>query len=41
MAYSLKNIAKLSSKGTTFGCILIGISKNEALKRLNNLVTYD
>ena len=41
MAYSIKNIAKLSSKGTTFGCILIGISKNEALKRLNNLVTYD
>ena len=41
MAYSLKNIAKLSSKGTTFGCILMGISKNEALKRLNNLVTYD
>ena len=41
MAYSLKNIAILSAKGNTFRCILIGISKNEGLKRLNNLVTYD
>ena len=24
-----------------FWCILIGISKNEDLKRLNNSVTYD
>ena len=24
-----------------FRCILIGISKNEGLKRLNNSVTYD
>ena len=41
MAYSLKNIAILSAKGATFRCILMGISKNEGLKRLNNLVTYD
>ena len=41
MAYSLKNIAKLSAKGATFRCLLMGISKNEALKKLNNSVTYD
>ena len=41
MAYSLKNIAILSAKGATFRCLLMGISKNEALKRLNNSVTYD
>ena len=41
MAYSLKNIAILRAKGVTFKCILIGITKNEGLKRLNNSVTYD
>ena len=41
MAYSLKNIAILSVKGTTFRCIFWNISKNEALKKLNNSVTYD
>ena len=41
MAYSLKNIAILSAKGATFRCLLMGISKNEGLKRLNNSVTYD
>ena len=41
MAYSLKNMAISNVKGTTFRCILIGISKNEGLKRLNNSVTYD
>ena len=41
MAYSLKNIVTLSAKGTTFRCLLMGISKNEALKKLNNSVTYD
>ena len=41
MAYSLKNIAILSAKGATFRCILMGISKNEALKRLNNSVARD
>ena len=40
-AYSLKNIAILSAKGTTFICLLIGISKNEGLKILNNSVTHD
>ena len=41
MAYSLKNIAILSAKGATFRCLLKGISKKDALKRLNNSVTYD
>ena len=40
MAHSLKDIAILSAKGTTFRCLLMGISKNEALKRLNNSVTH-
>ena len=41
MTNSLKDIAILSAKGATFRCILMGISKNEALKRLNTSVTYD
>ena len=41
MAYSLKNIAILSAKGATFRCLLMGISKNEALTKLNNSVTCD
>ena len=41
MAYSLKNIAVLSTKGATFRCVLMGISRNEGLKRLNNSVTYN
>ena len=41
MAYSLKNIAMFSAKGATFGCLLLGTSKSEVLKKLNNLVTYD
>ena len=41
MAYSLKNIAILSAKEATFRCVLMGINKNEGLKRLNNSVTYD
>ena len=41
MAYSLKNIAVLSAKEATFRCLLMGISKNKALKRLSNSVTYD
>ena len=41
MVYSLKNIVILSAKGATFRCFLMGISKNEALKKLNNSVTYD
>ena len=38
---SLNNIAILNAKENTFKCILMGISKNEGLKRLNNSVTYD
>ena len=41
ISYSLKDIAILNAKGATFRCILMGFSKNEGLKRLNNLVTYD
>ena len=41
MAYPLKNITTLSAKGATFSCLLMGISKNKALKKLNNSVTYD
>ena len=41
MAHSLKDTVILSAKGATFRCFLMGISKNEALKRLNNSVTYD
>ena len=41
MAYSLKNIAILSAKGAIFRCLIMGISKNEALKKLNNSVTFD
>ena len=41
IAYSLKNIAILSAKGATFRCVLMSVSKNEGLKRLNNSVTYD
>ena len=41
IAYSLKDIAILNAKRATFRCILMGISKNEGLKRLNNSVTYD
>ena len=41
MAHSLKQIVILSAKGNTFICLLMGISENKALKRLNNSVTYD
>ena len=41
MAHSLKDIAILSAKGNTFTCLLMGISKNKAFKRLNNSVTYN
>ena len=37
----LKDIAILSAEGAIFRCILMGTSKNEMLKRLNNSVTYD
>ena len=41
MADSLKNIVTLSAKGATFRCLLMGTSKNEALKILNNSARYD
>ena len=41
MAHSLKHIAILSARGTTFRFLLMGASKNEALKKLNNSVTND
>ena len=37
----IKNIAILRAKGVTFRCTLAGISKNKALKRFNDSVTYD
>ena len=41
MTNYLKDTAILSAKGATFRYILMGISKNEALTRLNNSVTRD
>ena len=41
MAYFVKNGAILSSKGATLRCLWTIISKNKALKKLNNSVTYD
>ena len=41
IAYSLKDIAILNVKGATFRYILMTISKNKGLKRLNNSVPYD
>ena len=41
MADSLKNIVILSAKRTTFRYLLMGISKNETLKKIDNSVTYD
>ena len=40
MAHSLKNIAILSAKGAAFRCLFMGISKNEALEKLNNSVKF-
>ena len=41
MVCCLKDIVILSAKEATFRCLLMGISKNEVLKKLNNSVTYD
>ena len=41
MVHSLKDIVILSAKEATFRCLLMGTSKNEVLKKLNNSVTYD
>ena len=36
-----KKLAILSAKEATFRCLLMGISKKEALKKLSKSVTYD
>ena len=36
MAYKLKSIAILNVKAIDYRCILRGISKNDAVDRLNN-----
>ena len=36
IVYSLKDVAIFNAKVNTYRCILMGISKNEGLKRLNN-----
>ena len=36
IAYSLNNIVILRVNDVSFRCILLGISRNEALRRLNN-----
>ena len=41
MAYELKNIAILSAKGVDYRCILWGVTKNDAVDRLNNSVLED
>ena len=41
ICHDLLTIAILNAKGATFRCILMGISKNEGLERLNNSVTCD
>ena len=40
-AYELKNTVILNVKGVGFRCILWGISRDEAVKRLNNSVLED
>ena len=41
VAYGLQNVAILSTKEATFISLLMGISENEALKKLNNSVRYE
>ena len=41
MAYEFKYIAILNVKGVDYRCILWGISRDEALNRLNNSVLED
>ena len=40
-AYELKNIAILNTKGADFRCVLWGISRGDAVNRLNNSVLED
>ena len=41
MAYELKNIAILNAKDVDYRCILWGISRDEAVNKLNNSVLED
>ena len=41
MTYQLKNITILNAKGVDYRCILWGISRDEAVNRLNNSVLED
>ena len=41
MTFSLDNIAALNVGNVFYRCILMSISKDEALKKLNNSVTFD
>ena len=41
MAYELKNSAILNAKGVDYRCILWGISRDEAVNRLNNSALED
>ena len=41
MAYELKNIEILNAKGVDYRCILWGISRDDAVDRLNNSVLED
>ena len=41
IAYELKKIAILNVKGVDFRCILWGISRDEAVDRLNNSALED
>ena len=41
IAYELKKIATLNAKGVDYRYILCGISKHDAISRLNNSVLED
>ena len=41
MLLELQNIVILNGKGVDYKCILWGISKNDAIDRLNNSVLED
>ena len=41
MAYELKTIAILNPTGVDYRCILRGISRDEAVNKLNNSVLED
>ena len=41
MVYELKSIAILNAKSVDYSCILWGISRDEAVNRLNNSALED